>query len=218
MNNILFISKYCSGAKENIQLNELFIEKYVYERQKFSAFAYRLSNKSIGTLFSDKTQIIETNWYVKIEFSIELHSKFRFISFSVKQYFNKSGKKIDLSTLKNDIYIEKKLRLFNYFKKFLTEKRQSANEYRFDQVIVHSWIKTTNAFIVYLSNGILQICFVDRLKVIIDCVNLTLSISCANEKTKLFSIEKLIYSGISEDMQMHLNNAIESVTFLIKNM
>lgn len=158
---------------KNVLQSKIWVKKWMYERKSCPTFAYQLNDDSIGICFADKTKFSKfagARWVCE-KFGIDCQwKKYAIFILSICShidYMDARGQTMQLTTThqRSIANFKIKMKMFTEFNAHMREKLKDSNYYKFlcrsnnqSRPSVHSWFTTAESIVMYLTNGIVQVC------------------------------------------------------------
>ncbi|XP_077294577.1 serine/threonine-protein kinase polo [Arctopsyche grandis] len=182
----------------------VWVSKWVDYSDKYG-FGYQLCDESVGVIFNDTTKLIMLGNGVNVH------------------YIDRPGQEnyMTLTTYPPDL--DKKMKLLNYFKKYMSEHLMKAGAsipIRETDTIsripyLHEWYRTRTAVVMQLTNGTVQINFQDHSKIIL-CPLMSAVTHIDTEKNfRTYRFSTLASFGCSDELRHNLNYACEKIRYWI---
>ncbi|KAG7207750.1 hypothetical protein KM043_009362 [Ampulex compressa] len=182
----------------------VWISKWVDYSDKYG-FGYQLSDDGVGVMYNDGTRLI------LLANGFNIH------------YINREGNELYYTVKDYPIELEKKMKLMNFFLKYMNEhlmkaggsitERQSDSMSRIPYM--HQWFRTQTAVVMQLTNGTVQINFLDHTKIIM-CPLMTAVTYIDQEKNfRTYRFQTIQENGCSKGLAKNLAYAFEKLALLI---
>ncbi|XP_018045529.1 PREDICTED: serine/threonine-protein kinase polo [Atta colombica] len=184
----------------------IWISKWVDYSDKYG-FGYQLSDDSVGVMYNDGTRLIMmANGY-------NIH------------YINREGDELYYTVKDCPINLEKKMKLMNFFMKYMNEHlmkaggsiavKQSDSLSRIPYI--HQWFRTQTAVVMQLTNGTVQINFLDHAKIIM-CPLMTAVTYIDHDKNfKTYRFQTIQENGCCKGLADNLLYAYEKIKLMLQN-
>ncbi|XP_018392373.1 PREDICTED: serine/threonine-protein kinase polo [Cyphomyrmex costatus] len=184
----------------------IWISKWVDYSDKYG-FGYQLSDDSVGVMYNDGTRLIMmANGY-------NIH------------YINREGDELYYTVKEYPASLEKKMKLMNFFLKYMNEHlmkaggsiavKQSDSLSRIPYI--HQWFRTQTAVVMQLTNGTVQINFLDHAKIIM-CPLMTAVTYIDHDKNfKTYRFQTIQENGCCKGLADNLLYAYEKIKLMLQN-
>ncbi|KAL0104943.1 hypothetical protein PUN28_016529 [Cardiocondyla obscurior] len=184
----------------------IWISKWVDYSDKYG-FGYQLSDDSVGVMYNDGTRLIMmANGY-------NIH------------YINRDGDELYYTVKEYPTHLEKKMKLMNFFLKYMNEHlmkaggsivvKQSDSLSRIPYI--HQWFRTQTAVVMQLTNGTVQINFLDHAKIIM-CPLMTAVTYIDHDKNfKTYRFQTIEKNGCCKGLAENLMYAYEKIRLMLTN-
>ncbi|KYN28013.1 PREDICTED: serine/threonine-protein kinase PLK1 [Trachymyrmex cornetzi] len=184
----------------------IWISKWVDYSDKYG-FGYQLSDDSVGVMYNDGTRLIMmANGY-------NIH------------YINREGDELYYTVKDCPVNLEKKMKLMNFFMKYMNEHlmkaggsiavKQSDSLSRIPYI--HQWFRTQTAVVMQLTNGTVQINFLDHAKIIM-CPLMTAVTYIDHDKNfKTYRLQTIQENGCCKGLTDNLVYAYEKIKLMLQN-
>ena len=203
-------------AKENILFGDdttdpaatpfVWISKWVDYSDKYG-FGYQLSDESVGVMFNDKSKIIQ------LPDGSNVH------------YIEKDGTEHYHSHNNFPENLEKKMKLLMYFGRYMNEHLLKAGEEACGRECdtlsrvpyLYQWMRSTSGVLMTLTNGTLQINFLDHNKIIL-CPHMAAVTHIDVEKNfRTFKLDTITKYGCSPTLAKCLSYAQEKINTILSS-
>lgn len=201
-------------AKENMHFGDdatdpastpfVWISKWVDYSDKYG-FGYQLSDESVGVMFNDKSKIIQ------LPDGSNVH------------YIEKDGTEHYHSHNNFPENLEKKMKLLMYFGRYMNEHLLKAGEEACGRECdtlsrvpyLYQWMRSTSGVLMTLTNGTLQINFLDHNKIIL-CPHMAAVTHIDVEKNfRTFKFSTIEENGCSQSLAKCLSYAHEKINTIL---
>ncbi|XP_011699659.1 PREDICTED: serine/threonine-protein kinase polo isoform X1 [Wasmannia auropunctata] len=184
----------------------IWISKWVDYSDKYG-FGYQLSDDSVGVMYNDGTRLIMmANGY-------NIH------------YINREGDELYYTVKEYPTNLEKKMKLMNFFLKYMNEHlmkaggsiavKQSDSLSRIPYI--HQWFRTQTAVVMQLTNGTVQINFLDHAKIIMCPLMAAVTYIDLDKNFKTYRFQTIQESGCCKGLADNLLYAYEKIKLMLKN-
>ncbi|XP_011301223.1 serine/threonine-protein kinase polo [Fopius arisanus] len=185
----------------------LWVSKWVDYSDKYG-FGYQLCDDGVGVMYNDGTRLIM------------LANKFNI------HYINREGSEVYYTVKDYPQTLEKKMKLMNFFLQYMNEHlmkaggsvtvKQSDSMSRIPYM--YQWFRTQTAVVMQLTNGSVQINFLDHTKIIM-CPLMAAVTYIDNDKNfRTYRFETIQQNGCSAGLAKNLEYAYEKLTLMISNL
>ncbi|XP_011877733.1 PREDICTED: serine/threonine-protein kinase PLK1 [Vollenhovia emeryi] len=184
----------------------IWISKWVDYSDKYG-FGYQLSDDSVGVMYNDGTRLIMmANGY-------NIH------------YINREGDELYHTVKEYPSHLEKKMKLMNFFLKYMNEHlmkaggsialKQSDSLSRIPYI--HQWFRTQSAVVMQLTNGTVQINFLDHAKIIMCPLMAAVTYIDHDKNFKTYRFQTIQESGCCKGLADNLMYAYEKIKLMLSN-
>uniref|UniRef100_A0A1A9WMT4 polo kinase n=1 Tax=Glossina brevipalpis TaxID=37001 RepID=A0A1A9WMT4_9MUSC len=185
----------------------VWISKWLDYSDKYG-FGYQLCDESIGVMFNDTTKLILLPNQINVHF------------------IDKDGKETYMTNTNYCKTLEKKMKLLSYFKRYMTEHlvKAGANNVNpeTDQISrmphLHSWLHTTCAVVMQLTNGTVQFNFSDHIKIILCPRMSAVTYMDGKENFRTYRFLTIIQHGCCKDLYQKINYAQEKLGEMLEKL
>ncbi|XP_071557610.1 serine/threonine-protein kinase polo [Temnothorax nylanderi] len=184
----------------------IWISKWVDYSDKYG-FGYQLSDDSVGVMYNDGTRLIMmSNGY-------NIH------------YINREGDELYYTVKDYPAHLEKKMKLMNFFLKYMNEHLMKAggsiSMKRGDELsripYIHQWFRTQTAVVMQLSNGTVQINFLDHAKIIMCPLMAAVTYIDHDKNFKTYRFQTIQENGCCKPLAVNLGYAHEKIRLMLTN-
>ncbi|XP_044726621.1 serine/threonine-protein kinase polo isoform X1 [Chrysoperla carnea] len=182
----------------------VWVSKWVDYSDKYG-FGYQLCDEGVGVMYNDTTKLI------MLANGLNVH------------YIGKDGVEHYMTVDDYPAYLEKKMKLLSYFHRYMREHLMKAGA----QIKVkesdslsriphlHQWCRTGSAVVMHLTNGTVQVNFLDHTKIIM-CPLMSAVTYIDNEKNfRTYRFQTIEEHGCSIDLARNLRYALEKINNLL---
>ncbi|XP_036143219.1 serine/threonine-protein kinase polo isoform X2 [Monomorium pharaonis] len=184
----------------------IWVSKWVDYSDKYG-FGYQLSDDSVGVMYNDGTRLIMmANGY-------NIH------------YINREGDELYYTVKEYPTNLEKKMKLMNFFLKYMNEHlmkaggsiavKQSDSLSRIPYI--HQWFRTQTAVVMQLTNGTVQINFLDHAKIIMCPLMAAVTYIDHDKNFKTYRFQTIQASGCCKGLAENLMYAYEKIRLMLTN-
>lgn len=178
----------------------IWISKWVDYSDKYG-FGYQLSDEGVGVMFNDTTKLI------MLANGVNVHYIGRD---SVEQYMT-------LDTYPS--CLEKKMRLLSYFHRYMREHLMKAGaqvEVRESDKLsriphLNTWCRSGSAVVMHLTNGTVQVNFLDHTKIIMCPLMAAVTYIDAEKNFRTYRFQTIEERGCSSGLARNLRYALEKI-------
>ncbi|XP_012264966.1 serine/threonine-protein kinase polo [Athalia rosae] len=182
----------------------VWISKWVDYSDKYG-FGYQLSDKGVGVMYNDGTRLI------MLANGFNVH------------YINREGTELYYTVKDYPSILDKKMKLLNYFQRYMNEHLMNAGS---DIAVkpmdsmsripyMHQWFRTQSAVVMQLTNGSVQINFLDHTKIIM-CPLMAAVTYIDNEKIcRTYRFQTIQQHGCIAGLAKNLAYAYEKVGIMM---
>ncbi|XP_015516563.2 serine/threonine-protein kinase polo [Neodiprion pinetum] len=182
----------------------VWISKWVDYSDKYG-FGYQLSDEGVGVMYNDGTRLI------MLANGFNVH------------YINREGSE-EYHTVKDyPGHLDKKMKLLNYFQRYMNEHlmkaggsvavKQSDSMSRIPYM--HQWFRTQSAVVMQLTNGSVQINFLDHTKIIMCPLMAAVTYIDSEKNFRTFRFQTIQQHGCTSGLAKNLAYAHEKVGFML---
>ncbi|CAH0768880.1 unnamed protein product [Bemisia tabaci] len=184
----------------------VWISKWVDYSDKYG-FGYQLCDEGVGVVFNDSTKLI------LLANGIDVH------------YIERDGSEQYYTMNKTPPTLDKKMKLLSYFNRYMSEHLVKGGAglqlQEADQLSriphLHQWHRTTSAVVMQLTNGTLQINFMDHTKLILCPLMGAVTYIDAKQNFRTFRFTTVAEFGCTPDLHKSLDYALNKVNLLLQN-
>lgn len=185
----------------------VWVSKWVDYSDKYG-FGYQLSDDSIGVMFNDSTRLVMlTNCY-------NIH------------YINREGTELYYTIKDYPPNLEKKIKLMDFFLRYMNEHLMKAGGAAAEKAsdtlsripYLHQWFRTQSAVIMHLTNGTVQINFVDHTKIIMCPLMGAVTYIDAERNFRTYRFQTIEKYGCCQGLYKDLQYAYEKLSLMISSM
>ncbi|KAL6254638.1 hypothetical protein P5V15_013945 [Pogonomyrmex californicus] len=184
----------------------IWISKWVDYSDKYG-FGYQLSDDGVGVMYNDGTRLIMlANGY-------NIH------------YINREGDELYYTVKEYPANLEKKMKLMNFFLKYMNEHlmkaggsiavKQSDSLSRIPYM--HQWFRTQTAVVMQLTNGTVQINFLDHTKIIMCPLMAAVTYIDHDKNFRTYRFQTIQESGCCKGLAKNLMYAYEKIGLMLTN-
>ncbi|RLU20300.1 hypothetical protein DMN91_006907 [Ooceraea biroi] len=184
----------------------VWISKWVDYSDKYG-FGYQLSDDGVGVMYNDGTRLI------MLANGFNIH------------YINREGDELYYTVKEYPSNLEKKMKLMNFFLKYMNEHlmkaggsiavKQSDSLSRIPYI--HQWFRTQTAVVMQLTNGTVQINFLDHTKIIICPLMAAVTYIDHDKNFKTYRFQTIQESGCCKGLAKNLAYAYEKIGLMLSN-
>lgn len=184
----------------------IWISKWVDYSDKYG-FGYQLSDDSVGIMYNDGTRLIMmSNAY-------NIH------------YINREGDELYYTFNEYPAHLEKKMKLMNFFLKYMNEhlmKAGSSIAVKQSDCLsripyIHQWFRTQTAVVMQLTNGTVQINFLDHAKIIMCPLMAAVTYIDHKKNFKTYRFQTIQENGCCKGLADNLMYAYEKIRLMLTN-
>ncbi|KAL2719422.1 serine/threonine-protein kinase polo [Vespula squamosa] len=184
----------------------IWISKWVDYSDKYG-FGYQLSDDGVGVMFNDGTRLI------MLANGFNIH------------YINRDGNELYYTVQEYPTTLDKKMKLMNFFLKYMNEHlmkaggsiavKQSDSLSRIPYM--HQWFRTQTAVVMQLTNGTVQINFLDHTKIIMCPLMAAVTYIDQEKNFKTYRFQTIQENGCSKGLYKNLTYAYEKLGLMLLN-
>ncbi|KAI4483644.1 PREDICTED: serine/threonine-protein kinase polo [Polistes canadensis] len=184
----------------------IWISKWVDYSDKYG-FGYQLSDDGVGVMFNDGTRLI------MLANGFNIH------------YINRDGNELYYTVKDFPSSLDKKMKLMNFFLKYMNEHlmkaggsiavKQSDSLSRIPYM--HQWFRTQTAVVMQLTNGTVQINFLDHTKIIMCPLMAAVTYIDQDKNFKTYRFQTIQENGCSKGLYKNLGYAYEKLALMLSN-
>ncbi|XP_015186872.1 PREDICTED: serine/threonine-protein kinase polo [Polistes dominula] len=184
----------------------IWISKWVDYSDKYG-FGYQLSDDGVGVMFNDGTRLI------MLANGFNIH------------YINRDGNELYYTVKDFPSSLDKKMKLMNFFLKYMNEHlmkaggsiavKQSDSLSRIPYM--HQWFRTQTAVVMQLTNGTVQINFLDHTKIIMCPLMAAVTYIDEDKNFKTYRFQTIQENGCSKGLYKNLAYAYEKLALMLLN-
>ncbi|KAI4502511.1 hypothetical protein M0802_002423 [Mischocyttarus mexicanus] len=184
----------------------IWISKWVDYSDKYG-FGYQLSDDGVGVMFNDGTRLI------MLANGFNIH------------YINRDGNELYFTVDDFPTSLDKKMKLMIFFLKYMNEHllkaggsiavKQSDSLSRIPYM--HQWFRTQNAVVMQLTNGTVQINFLDHTKIIMCPLMAAVTYIDQDKNFKTYRFKTIQENGCSKGLYKNLTYAYEKLALMLLN-
>lgn len=184
----------------------IWISKWVDYSDKYG-FGYQLSDDGVGVMFNDGTRLI------MLANCFNIH------------YINRDGNELYYTVMEYPSELDKKMRLMNFFLKYMKEHLMKAGS----SVAVkpcdamsripymHQWFRTQSAVVMQLTNGTVQINFLDHTKIIMCPLMAAVTYIDTEKNFRTYRFQTIQENGCCIGLAKNLEYAYEKLVLMLSN-
>lgn len=184
----------------------IWISKWVDYSDKYG-FGYQLSDDGVGVMYNDGTRLI------MLANGFNIH------------YINREGDELYYTVKEYPTNLEKKMKLMNFFLKYMNEHlmkaggsiavKQSDSLSRIPYI--HQWFRTQTAVVMQLTNGTVQVNFLDHAKIIMCPLMAAVTYIDHDKNFKTYRFQTIQEHGCSNGLAKNLGYAYEKIGLMLAN-
>lgn len=182
----------------------VWISKWVDYSDKYG-FGYQLCDEGVGVMFNDTTKVI------MLPNGKDVH------------YIDKDGSENYYTEENFPSTLEKKMKLLTYFRRYMNEHLVKAGgsiaPRECDSLsripYLHTWFRTPSAVVMHLTNGTLQINFLDHTKIIMCPLMAAVTYHDVDKNIRTYRFSSIEKSGCSPGLAQSLQYALEKIAKMI---
>lgn len=184
----------------------IWISKWVDYSDKYG-FGYQLSDDGVGVMYNDGTRLI------MLANGFNIH------------YINREGDELYYTVKEYPANLEKKMKLMNFFLKYMNEHlmkaggsvavKQSDSLSRIPYI--HQWFRTQTAVVMQLTNGTVQVNFLDHAKIIMCPLMAAVTYIDHDKNFKTYRFQTIQEHGCSKGLAKNLMYAYEKIGLMLAN-
>ncbi|CAL7941690.1 unnamed protein product [Xylocopa violacea] len=184
----------------------VWISKWVDYSDKYG-FGYQLSDDGVGVMFNDGTRLI------MLANCFNIH------------YINREGKELYYTVKEYAPELEKKMRLMSFFLKYMKEHLMKAGSSVTVQPCdamsripyMHQWFRTQSAVVMQLTNGTVQINFLDHTKIIMCPLMSAVTYIDTENNFRTYRFQTIKENGCCKGLAKNLAYAYEKLILMLSN-
>ncbi|XP_046832578.1 serine/threonine-protein kinase polo isoform X2 [Vespa crabro] len=184
----------------------IWISKWVDYSDKYG-FGYQLSDDGVGVMFNDGTRLI------MLANGFNIH------------YINRDGNELYYTVQEYPTILDKKMKLMNFFLKYMNEHLMKAGGSialkQGDSLsripYMHQWFRTQTAVVMQLTNGTIQINFLDHTKIIMCPLMAAVTYIDQDKNFKTYRFQTIQENGCSKGLYKNLTYAYEKLGLMLLN-
>ncbi|KAM0728007.1 Serine/threonine-protein kinase polo [Formica fusca] len=184
----------------------VWISKWVDYSDKYG-FGYQLSDDGVGVMYNDGTRLI------MLANGFNIH------------YINREGDELYYTVKEYPANLEKKMKLMNFFLKYMNEHlmkaggsiavKQSDSLSRIPYI--HQWFRTQSAVVMQLTNGTVQVNFMDHTKIIMCPLMAAVTYIDHDKNFRTYRFQTIQENGCSKGLAKNLMYAYEKIGLMLAN-
>ncbi|XP_029164581.1 serine/threonine-protein kinase polo isoform X2 [Nylanderia fulva] len=184
----------------------IWISKWVDYSDKYG-FGYQLSDDGVGVMYNDGTRLI------MLANGFNIH------------YINREGDELYYTVKEYPLNLEKKMKLMNFFLKYMNEHlmkaggsvavKQSDSLSRIPYI--HQWFRTQTAVVMQLTNGTVQVNFLDHAKIIMCPLMAAVTYIDHDKNFRTYRFQTIQEHGCSKGLAKNLMYAYEKIGLMLAN-
>ncbi|XP_015588056.1 serine/threonine-protein kinase polo [Cephus cinctus] len=184
----------------------VWVSKWVDYSDKYG-FGYQLSDDGVGVMFNDGTRLI------MLANGFNIH------------YINREGKELYYTTKEFPSHLDKKMKLLDFFLRYMNEHlmkaggsvavKQSDSMSRIPYM--HQWFRTQSAVVMQLTNGSIQINFLDHTKIIMCPLMAAVTYIDKEKNFRTYRFQTIQENGCCSGLGKNLSYAYEKIRLMILN-
>ncbi|XP_072763488.1 serine/threonine-protein kinase polo [Anoplolepis gracilipes] len=184
----------------------IWISKWVDYSDKYG-FGYQLSDDGVGVMYNDGTRLI------MLANGFNIH------------YINREGDELYYTVKEYPENLEKKMKLMNFFLKYMNEHlmkaggsiavKQSDSLSRIPYI--HQWFRTQTAVVMQLTNGTVQVNFLDHAKIIMCPLMAAVTYIDHDKNFRTYRFQTIQEHGCSKGLAKNLMYAYEKIGLMLAN-
>lgn len=183
------------------------VSKWVDYSDKYG-FGYQLSDEGMGVMFNDTTKLM------MLANGHNVH------------FIDKEGQESYWDVNNYPPYLEKKMKLLTYFKRYMMEHLVKAGagvmNVEGDPISriphMHTWFRTMCAVVMHLTNGTVQLNFSDHQKIILCPLMRAVTLMDNNKNFRTYRFQTIIEQGCSSDLYTKIRYAHEKIKKLLEKL
>ncbi|XP_033342268.1 serine/threonine-protein kinase polo [Megalopta genalis] len=184
----------------------IWISKWVDYSDKYG-FGYQLSDDGVGVMYNDGTRLI------MLANCFNIH------------YINREGKELYYTVREYPPELEKKMKLMNFFLKYMKEHLMKAgssvavkpSDAMSRIPYMHQWFRTQSAVVMQLTNGTVQINFLDHSKIIMCPLMAAVTYIDTEKNFRTYRFQTIQENGCCVGLAKNLSYAHEKLLLMISN-
>ncbi|XP_043798427.1 serine/threonine-protein kinase polo isoform X2 [Apis laboriosa] len=184
----------------------VWISKWVDYSDKYG-FGYQLSDDGVGVMFNDGTRLI------MLANCFNIH------------YINREGNELYYTVKEYPSELEKKMRLMNFFLKYMKEHLMKAGcsfavkpcDAMSRIPYMHQWFRTQSAVVMQLTNGTVQINFLDHTKIIMCPLMAAVTYIDTEKNFRTYRFQTIQENGCCKGLAKNLAYAHEKLVLMLSN-
>ncbi|XP_012274826.1 serine/threonine-protein kinase polo [Orussus abietinus] len=184
----------------------IWISKWVDYSDRYG-FGYQLSDDGVGVMYNDGTRLI------MLPNDYNVH------------YINREGDELYYTIDNYPTTLEKKMRLLNFFQRYMNEHLMKAGGSvavkQSDSIsripYMHQWFRTQTAVVMHLTNGSIQINFLDHSKIIMCPLMAAVTYIDQDKNFKTYRFQTINQNGCSYGLAKNLAYAHEKLGLMLSH-
>ncbi|XP_053998386.1 serine/threonine-protein kinase polo [Hylaeus anthracinus] len=184
----------------------IWISKWVDYSDKYG-FGYQLSDDGVGVMYNDGTRLI------MLANCFNIH------------YINREGDELYYTVSEYPPELEKKMKLMNFFLKYMKEHLMKAgssfavkpSDAMSRIPYMHQWFRTQNAVVMQLTNGTVQINFLDHTKIIMCPLMAAVTYIDGEKNFKTYRFQTIQENGCCKGLAKNLAYAYEKLLMMLSS-
>ncbi|OAD54850.1 Serine/threonine-protein kinase polo [Eufriesea mexicana] len=184
----------------------VWISKWVDYSDKYG-FGYQLSNDGVGVMFNDGTRLI------MLANCFNIH------------YINREGNELYYTVREYPTELDKKMKLMNFFLKYMKEHLMKAGSSvsvkpcdAMSRIpYMHQWFRTQSAVVMQLTNGTVQINFLDHTKIIMCPLMAAVTYIDVEKNFRTYRFQTIQENGCCKGLAKNLAYAYEKLVLMLSN-
>ncbi|XP_014467750.1 PREDICTED: serine/threonine-protein kinase polo [Dinoponera quadriceps] len=184
----------------------VWISKWVDYSDKYG-FGYQLSDDGVGVMYNDGTRLI------MLPNCFNVH------------YIDRDGEELYYTVREYPTDVEKKMKLMNFFVKYMNEHLMKAGDSiaikQSDSIsripYMHQWFRTPTAVVMQLTNGTVQINFLDHTKIIMCPLMAAVTYIDEEKNFRTYRFQTIQESGCCSGLAKNLVYAYEKLGLMLKS-
>ncbi|XP_034231972.1 serine/threonine-protein kinase PLK1 [Thrips palmi] len=182
----------------------VWVSKWVDYSDKYG-FGYQLCDEGVGVMFNDTTKLI------MLPNGKDVH------------YIDRDGSENYYTEVSFPSVLEKKMKLLTYFRRYMNEHLVKAGgaiaPRECDSLsripYLHTWFRTPSAVVMHLTNGTLQVNFLDHTKIIMCPLMGAVTYHDLEKNIRTFRFSSMQKTGCSLQLAQSLQYALEKINKMI---
>ena len=184
----------------------IWISKWVDYSDKYG-FGYQLSDDGVGVMYNDGTRLI------MLANCFNIH------------YINREGNELYYTVKEYPTELEKKMKLMNFFLKYMKEHLMKAGSSAAVKPCdamsripyMHQWFRTQSAVVMQLTNGTVQINFLDHTKIIMCPLMAAVTYIDTEKNFNTYRFQTIQENGCCNGLAKNLAYAYEKLVLMLSN-